>query len=71
MFDYIKPIFKRKPDYVVLHVGTNNAKDMSSTIILDKLLRLKTAALDYNENCKVPLSQPVTRVVRHAYLYRS
>ena len=35
---------------------------MSSRIILDKLLQLKTAALDYNENCKVVLSQPMTRV---------
>ena len=61
MFDYIKPILKRKPDYVVLHVGINNAKDMSSKIILDKL-QLKTAALDYNENCKIVLSQPMTRV---------
>ena len=62
MFDYIKPILKRKPDYVVLHVGTNNAKYMPSRIILDKPLQLKTAALDYNENCKVVLSQPMTRV---------
>ena len=62
MFDYVKPILKRKPDYVVLHVGTNNAKDMTSRKILDKLLQLKTAVLDSNENCKVALSQPVTRV---------
>ena len=53
MFDYIKPILKRKPDYAVLHMGTNNAKDMSSRIILDKLLQQKTAVLDYNENCKL------------------
>ena len=53
---------KQNPDYVVLHVGTNNAKDMSSRIILDKLLQLKTAVLDSNENCKVILLQPMTRV---------
>ena len=62
MFDFIKPILKRKPDYVVLHVGTNNAKDMSSRIILDRLLQLKIAALGSNENRKFVLSQPVTRV---------
>ena len=43
MFDYVKPILKRKSEYVVLHVGTNNAKDMTSRKILDKLLQLKTA----------------------------
>ena len=62
MFDYVKPILKRKPDSVVLHVGTNNARDMTSRNILDKLLQLKTAVLDSDENCKVILSQPMTRV---------
>ena len=62
MFDYVKPILKRKPDSVVLHVGTNNARDMTSRNILDKLLQLKTAVLDSDENCKVILCQPMTRV---------
>ena len=43
MFDYVKPILKRKSEYVVLHMGTNNAKDITSRKILDKLLQLKTA----------------------------
>ena len=62
MFDYVKPILKRKPDYVVLHVGTNNAKDMTSRNIIDKLLQLKTTVLDSDKKCKVILSQPMTRV---------
>ena len=60
MFDYVKPILKRKPDYVVLHVGFNNAKDMTSRNILAKLLQLKTTVLDSDKNCKVILSQPMT-----------
>ena len=55
MFDYIKGILKQNPDYVVLHVGTNSTKDVSSRVILDKLLQLKTAVLNSNENCKVIL----------------
>ena len=43
-------------------MGTNNAKDMTSRKILDKLLQLKTAVLDSDENCKVILSHPMTRV---------
>ena len=35
---------------------------MTSWKILGKLLQLKTAVLDSEENCKVILSQPVTRV---------
>ena len=43
-------------------MGTNNAKDMASRKILGKLLQLKTAVLDSDENCKVILSQPMARV---------
>ena len=62
MFDYVKPILKWKPGYVVLHVGTNNTKDMTSRNLLDKLLQLKTTVLDSDKKCKVILSQPMTRV---------
>ena len=62
MFEHVKPILKRKPDYVVLHVGTNNVKDMTSRKILEKLLQLRTAVLDSDENCKVILSQPMTQM---------
>ena len=43
-------------------MGTNNAKDMTSRNILDKLLQLKTAVLDPDKSCKFILSQPMTRV---------
>ena len=71
MFDYVKPILKRKPDSVVLHVGTNNARDMTSRNILDKLLQLKTAVFHSGENCKVISSQPMTRVDDGKAGYRS
>ena len=45
-----------------MQVGTNNVKDMTSRKILDKLLQLKTAVLDSDENWKSILSQPMTRV---------
>ena len=54
MFDNIKPILKRKPNCIVLH--------LTSRKILDRLLHLKAAVLDSDENCKVILSQPMTRV---------
>ena len=62
MFDYFKPILKRKPDYVVLHLETNNAKGMTSRYMLDKFLQLKTTVLDSDKKCKVILSQSMTRV---------
>ena len=60
MFDYGKPILKRKPDYVVLHVGTNNAEDMTSRNILGKLLPLKTAVLGSYKNCSYFISTNCT-----------
>ena len=41
MEDNIKPILKREPDYIILHVGTNNATNLTARYILDKLLQLK------------------------------
>ena len=41
MEDNIKPILKREPDYIILHVGTNNATNSTARDILDKLLQLK------------------------------
>ena len=62
MFDYVKPILKRKGNYIVFYVGTNNAKGMTSRNILDKRLQMKTAVLDSDENYKGILSQPMTGV---------
>ena len=41
MEDNIKPVLKREPDYIILHVGTNNATNSTARDILDKLLQLK------------------------------
>ena len=42
MYDYIKPLFQKLPDYFILHIRTNNALDNTSREILDKILKLKT-----------------------------
>ena len=31
MTDYLKPVIRRKPDEIILHIGTNNLKDSSAT----------------------------------------
>ena len=58
MEDNIKPILKREPDYMILHVGTNNATNLTVRDMLEKLLRLKSAILDACKSCKVIISQP-------------
>ena len=39
--DKIKPILERQPDFIIIHVGTNNANNMTSREILNKMLQLK------------------------------
>ena len=38
MYDYIKPLLKKYPDNIILHVGTNNTVNESSKVVLGKLL---------------------------------
>ena len=38
MYDYVKPILKKCPDNIILHVGTNNTVNESSKEVLGKLL---------------------------------
>ena len=38
MYDYVKPMLKKCPDNIILHVGTNNTVNESSKEVLGKLL---------------------------------
>ena len=61
MEDNIKPVLKREPDYIILHVGTNNATNSTTRDILDKLLQLKSKIINARKSCKVIISQPTLR----------
>ena len=41
MKDFLKPYLKRPPTNIILHFGTNNSINYSSSVILNKLLSLK------------------------------
>ena len=56
MENNIKPILKREPDYIILHVGTDNATNWTVRDILDKLLRLKSTIVNARKSCKVIIS---------------
>ena len=58
---YIVPIIKSKPDYLILHVGTNDATTNSSRKIVDDLLMLKTNISKELPNCRIVLSKPTIR----------
>ena len=56
MHDNIKPILRHKPEYIILHVGTNDTLKLSPNEILDKILELKTKIEEINRDCKVIIS---------------
>ena len=55
---YIVPIIKNKPDYLILHVGTNDATRNSSRKIVDDLLMLRTNISKQFPNYRIVLSKP-------------
>ena len=59
---HIIPILKKKPDVIILHVGTNDSVSRTSREILDDLLQLKSAITKTLPNCQVIFLQPTLRV---------
>ena len=58
---YSIPIVKNKPDYLIRHVGTNDATTNSFRKILDNLLMLRTNIAKQLPNCRIVLSNPTIR----------
>ena len=56
MYDLLKPILKRNPDYTILHIGTNDASGNTANELLDKILALKSFVTSNNKNSKVIIS---------------
>ena len=61
MYDYIKSLFKRAPDNVILHVGTNDAPNSTSRVTLDNMLSLKSFIENTLPQSKVCISNVVKR----------
>ena len=49
------------PDYVILHVGTNDAIDYKASDIVKKILQLKDFIKLRVPNCNVIISRPIKR----------
>ena len=66
---YIKPLLRKKPSKVILHVGTNNAslKNANPDQILDALLDFKKDILDQVPGCMVVISMPTKRFDNEEY----
>ena len=58
MNHHLMPIIAKRPDYLILHVGTNDATTNTSRKIIDDLLMLKRNILKQLPNCRVIVSKP-------------
>ena len=61
MYGYIKPLLKKAPDNVILHVGTNDAPNSTSKTILDNMLSIKSFIEKTLPQSKVCISNLVKR----------
>ena len=62
MHDYVKPLLRKKPSHVTLHVGTNDAVNSDSNSIVNQLINLKEYIENELPNSMVTLSLPMMRV---------
>ena len=53
MYHYLIPLLEKKPDHVILYIGSNDILNYEGTEILDKLLQLK----------KIIQKKPTTNVI--------
>ena len=61
MYWYLHPLLAKEPDYLILHVGTNNCTTNTADEILVELLKLKQHIEKTLPRCTVILSQPIIR----------
>ena len=62
MYDHLKPILKRHPEFFILHIGTNDTSKYTPNEIVDKVLALKRFVVSQNKEYKVIISTLTMRV---------
>ena len=67
MHHYAVPSLEKKPENIILHLGTNDAPYKSDTDILKDLIELKDFILEKSPSCKkITLSTPKVRTDRES-----
>ena len=61
MFHYLVPLLEKMPDYVILHVDTNDAIDYEASDLVNKKLQVKKFIKLRVPNRKVIISRPIKR----------
>ena len=61
MYHYLVLLLEKIPDYIILHVSTNDAIDYEASDIVKKILQVKEFIKLRIPNCKVIISGPINR----------
>ena len=61
MFHYLVPLLEKMPDYIILHLGTNDAMDYEASTIVKKIIQIKEFIKLRVPNCKVIISILIKR----------
>ena len=64
MYDNMKPLLQKLPDYIILHIGPNDALDNTSRRIFDKILKMKTYIQKELQKCKITIA---TSIKQHGH----
>ena len=61
MSDYIMPSLRRKPEEVILHVGTKNLKFSEPREIAEGIVNLGLKIQNHSPDCKITISSLISR----------
>ena len=61
MWHSLMPLIRKEPSHLIIHVGTNDAKRLTSREILDQLVNFKKFVNEQVPDCKVIFSTPAVR----------
>ena len=62
MYDHLKPILKRHPEFLILDTGNNDTSKYTPNEIFEKIIALKRFVVSQNKQCKVIISTSTMRV---------
>ena len=65
MYDYLRPLLRKKTEYVILHVSTNDCVNLSSKKVMQDLLNLKKY-IESIPGINVIISEPIMRCDNNA-----
>ena len=65
MYYYLVPLLRKRPDKIILHVGTNDAPHTKADKMLEELDKLKILIWEMLPSVKIILSAPIVRVDKH------